>query len=178
MTSRVDQVLERAIALAAQPDENLLALCRCLAELRDYEPGLLGRFIRASGMGRRKAYHLANIGERLQGLRLPEEQLRNIGWTKLQLISKKLNAANARRLLKQAEDHSVHELAALMRGEALDKKSRVLLLYFSPEEYRTIERDLLNHGARRSRRGLANKEEAVRRIFAKARQAGRQSGRK
>jgi hypothetical protein len=175
--STADEVFQKALRLADRPDQDFLELSRCLAELRDQDPHMLNRFVGASRMGRRKAFYLATLGRQLRRLgTLPEERLRSIGWSKLQLISKQLTAKDADRLFKLAEENSTLKLARLMRGERPDPKPRHVLLVFSPEQYRTFERDVLRHGARRSGRGLIRKEEAVLRIFEKARGAELQTG--
>ena len=121
------------------------------------------RFIEQSGIGRRKAYYLLDLGKRLVDLGLPDNRLQKIGWTKLQVVGKHLTRRNAETLLGWAEECNAPQLAARVRGEA-PSKSRCVLLYFSPAQYRQFERAILTSGGKRSGRGLVGTEAAIMRM--------------
>jgi hypothetical protein len=114
-------------------------------------------------MGRRKAYYLLQLGQRLKGLRLPEKRLSAIGWTKLQVISDHLTPQNAEELLAEAEECTTQELRVLMGGGSKAKR-RCVLLYFSPRQYRQLEEAILTNGGKRRGRGLVGKETAILRM--------------
>ena len=151
--TRIEKLLQTAVELSARPDDTFLDLARALAAIYAQNKALLGRFIEQSGMGRRKAYYLLDLGKRLADLGLPDKRLEEIGWTKLQIIGKKLTRRNAKKLLGWAEEYNAPQLAARIRGET-PSKTRCVLLYMSPAQYRQFERAILSNGGKRSGRGL------------------------
>ena len=159
--TRIEKLLQTAVKLSAQPDDTFPGLARSLAAIYAQDKALLGRFIGQSGMGRRKAYYLLDLGKRLADLGLPDKRFEKIGWTKLQVIGKKLTPRNAETLLAWAEECNAPQLAARVRGETSTSKSRCVLLYFSPAQYRQFERTILTSGGKRSGRGLVGKEAAI-----------------
>ena len=158
--TRNEKLLRKAVELSARPEDTFLALARALAAIYAQDKSLLGRFIEQSGIGRRKAYYLLDLGKRLADLGLPDKHFEKIGWTKLQIIGQKLTRRNAETLLAWAEEYNAPQLAARVRGEA-PSKSRCVLLYFSPAQYRQFERAILTSRGKRSGRGLGGKEDAI-----------------
>ena len=161
--TRIEKLLQTAIKLSAQPDDTFPGLARSLAAIYAQDKALLGRFIEQSGMGRRKAYYLLDLGKRLADLGLPDKRLKEVGWTKLQVVGKHLTRRNAETLLGWAEECNAPQLAARIRGEA-PSKTRCVLLYMSPAQYRQFERAILTSGGKRSGRGLVGKEAAIMRM--------------
>ena len=172
--TRIEKLLQTAVKLSAQPDDTFPGLARSLAAIYAQDKALLGRFIEQSGMGRRKAYYLLDLGKRLADLGLPDKRFEKIGWTKLQIIGKKLTPRNAETLLGWAEECNAPQLAARVRGETSTSKSRCVLLYFSPAQYRQFERAILTSGGKRSGRGLVGKEAAIMRMVRLINRAERQ----
>ena len=162
--TRNEKLLRKAVKLSAQPDDTFPGLARSLAAIYAQDKALLGRFIQQSGMGRRKAYYLLDLGKRLADLGLPDKRLKEVGWTKLQIIGKTLTPRNAETLLAWAEEYNAPQLAARVRGETSEPKTRCVLLYFSPAQYRQFERAILTSGGKRSGRGLMGKEAAIMRM--------------
>ena len=158
-----EKLLRRAVELSARPDDTFPGLARSLAAIYAQDKALLGRFIEQSGMGRRKAYYLLDLGKRLTDLGLPDKRLQKIGWTKLQVVGKQLTRRNAEKLLGWAEECNAPQLAARIRGEA-PSKTRCVLLYMSPVQYRQFEKAILKSGGKRSGRGLVGTEVAIMRI--------------
>ena len=161
--TRIEKLLQTAVKLSARPDDTFPGLARSLAAIYAQDKALLGRFIEQSGMGRRKAYYLLDLGKRLADLGLPDTRFAKIGWTKFQIIGKKLTRRNAETLLAWAEECNAPQLAARVRGEA-PSKTHCVLLYFSPAQYRQFERAILSSGGKSSGRGLVGKEAAIMRM--------------
>ena len=175
--TRIEKLLQTAVKLSARPDDTFLALARSLAAVYAHDKALLGRFIEQSGMGRRKAYYLLDLGKRLADLGLPDKRLKEVGWTKLQIIGKQLTPRNAETLLAWAEECNALQLAARVRGEA-PSKTHCVLLYMSPAQYRQFERAILSNGGKRSGRGLVGTEDAIMRMVRSVNRADRQGASK
>ena len=167
-TIKLDDVLQRALDLSSRPDDNFPELARCLATLHDHAFPTWKRFLEASGMGRRKAYYLVEIGNIFERLQVPEARLRKIGWTKAQIIGRHITRANANRRLKQAEENTAPQLEALMRDENAQMATRCVKMYFTAEEYVEFEQAILRHGGTQSGRGLRDKEKATLNMIRKA----------
>jgi hypothetical protein len=155
------ELKKKAMVLASRPGENFLELARCLRMLHEFDPHQIRVGIEKSGLGRRKAYHLLHLSRQLDPANLPKSRLRNIGWTKLEVIAGRLNRENANELLKLAEDHAYRDLKRLIRGEQVEPGARYVQLYFKPQQYRVFEDAVLRHGGNRRGRGLQKKETAV-----------------
>ena len=143
-----------------------IELAIALGSLRDDSQGGLKRFAEKSGMSARKVYYLAEVGEKLKQVRIQKARLERIGWTKLQIIAKKITRENANELFTLAESHTCHQLKAHMQGGESETKTHCVLMYFSPEQYEEFEKAILSHGGERSGRGLIKKEEAILNIIA------------
>ena len=161
--TRLEKLLQTAVKLSARPDDTFLDLARALAAIYAQDKALLGRFIAESGIGRRKAYYLLELGKRLADLGVPDKRFEKIGWTKLQIIGKHLTRRNAEKLLGWAKECNAPQLTARVRGEA-PSKTHCVLLYFSPAQYRQFEKAILTKGGKRSGRGLVGKEAAIMRM--------------
>ena len=127
-------LLEAALDLADQPDENFLPLGRILSQLWSSDPPKFHRFIKLSGISRRKAYYLVAVARAFEGLGVPDARLAAIGWTKLQVIAPHVDEANAEGLLTLAETETVRELRRTLSGLESQGKTRCVLLYFTVEE--------------------------------------------
>ena len=158
--TRNEKLLRKAVELSARPEDTFLDLARALTAMYAQDKALLGRYIAESGIGRRKAYYLLDLGKRLADLGLPDKRFEEIGWTKLQIIGKQLTRRNAETLLAWAEECNAPQLAARVRGEA-PSKTHCVLVYFSPAQYRQFERAILTSRGKRSGRGLGGKEDAI-----------------
>jgi hypothetical protein len=170
--ARPTKEFRRALALASRPKENWVELCQLLAAVVDQDPRLREQFEQQAGMDNRTVYYFLKFGRQLRRLNLPQEQLTKVGWTKFEAISPRLTRTNANRLLALAEEKTVPELKAELRGAGYKQKPRRMILTFDPLAYVKIERALLMHGARRSRggrgKGLENKEAALLKLIEKA----------
>lgn len=168
MTKTDDADFKTAIALAEEPNDTFPELARRLAKVHERDRSGLGRFVQQSDIKRRKAYYLLELGKKLPSLRIPDERLRKIGWTKLQIILEKLDGRSADKWLKLAEAHSTEELKALMLGHKPSSKAHCVQLYFTQRQYHQLEKAILSFGGKRSGRGLIDKEAAIMRMVRNA----------
>lgn len=159
--NKVSKLYKRAESLSEAFDENFLKLGDALRELRDVNPYEFKRCVKTSGLSSRKAHYLVAISTAFRGLNVSESRLKKIGWTKLSLLAGHINTANCAKLLKNAETHSAKALGAILKGEEPSANAHSMLLYFSPEAYKTVVDALVTHGAVMSPRGLLNREEAL-----------------
>jgi hypothetical protein len=176
MAKAEDKLLQQALELAARPDENWVELSELLTELVDRDSSYRVQFLQRAGIDKRAVYYFLRFGRQFRSLNLlqnrrTKDRLKRVTWTRFSVISRHLTRANADRLLRLAEEKTVAELNAELRGAAYKEKPRSMNLKFSPEDYLKVERALLMCGAlrdKRNRRGLGNKEEALLKLIDKA----------
>ena len=162
MVKDVEELGQKAVALAKDFDESFIELGRTLRQIQ--EIGGVDDFRQvcdAAGIGTRKAYYLASITKNIEGLHIPTKRLRAIGWTKLMTLAPHLTKANWKDLLTAAENNTNRELQMLVKGEEPADNSHCVLLYFNDEDYADFVKSALHHGAARSGRGLLHKEKAI-----------------
>ena len=158
----VDELGQKAVALAKDFDESFLELGRTLRQIQEIGGVVDFRKVcDAAGIGTRKAYYLASITKQIEGLHIPTKRLRAIGWTKLMTIHPHLTKATWKDLLEAAENNTNRELQMLVKGETPADNSHCVLLYFNDEDYADFVKSALHHGAARSGRGLLHKEKAI-----------------
>lgn len=146
--------------------DNFIRMARALRELQDEQPGIFMQVARLAGLSRRKAFALSRIARQFEDE--PEERLFFIGWTKLQLIGRYLTDQNREYLLTLAEQHTVHDLEALLRGETPIENARVLQLYLAQADYQKLSKILMQYGAVASGSGLIKVESALMALVEKA----------
>jgi hypothetical protein len=161
------------LALASRPMDRFLDLGDALRSLKDKSREEYRRVVKKAGLRTRKAYYLVNLvkqfhsppGNRARLHQTPaiRGRLHQIGWTKAQVISRHLSGTNILKLLKYAEDNNnnTKALEAYAGGLKPNKRTRCVLLYFTPNQYRCYEKALLKLRAKKSGRGLVGKEEAT-----------------
>ncbi len=140
---------------------NFIQLAKELRELQEAKPDIFLKVAKMAGLSGRKAYALARISRQFDDLGVQEERLQAVGWTKLQVIGRYLSENNAEHLLQLAEGNTVHELESRLRGEPPVEDARVLVFYFSPEDFERLKAKLIKHGAIVSGKGLLKKEAAM-----------------
>jgi hypothetical protein len=162
MTISIEELYDRALALSPDVENQFLELGRSLRQLLDRDPGLFQQIVKKGRLGRRKAYYLVEVSRKFEPLPVPRSRLRKIGWTKLQLIGKHLDASNIDELLELAENNNSNELERILRGDKpLGGDAHCVLMYFSPKQYAELEAALLKNGGSRSGRGIVGKEKAL-----------------
>lgn len=161
VTAVPDPIYDRTIALSSQVDEQFLELGKHLRKLYEKDPDLFKKAVDATDLGSRKAYYLLEISQTFDKLSVPPSRLKKVGWTKLMLLSKHITKANAIDMIKIAEANTVQQLKAILNGEEPQSNAHCVLLYFTPEEFQSLESALVKFGAKRSGRGLLHKEQAL-----------------
>jgi hypothetical protein len=142
-------------------EDTFLELGRSLRHLLDRDPELFQQVVNKGRLGRRKAYYLVEVSRIFDPLPIPRSRLRKIGWTKLQLIGKHIDASNLDDLLVLAEENNSNEPELVLRGEKPLGNAHCVLMYFSPKQYAELEAALLKNGGSRSGRGIVDKEKAL-----------------
>ena len=159
--SKEDDLYQKVVALAPEIQEKFLELGALLDRLLDADRELYNKAVDKAGLGIRKAYYLIAIAKAFRHLKISKPRLRAIGWTRLQVIARVVNESNAEDLVSLAEQHKVKDLEAIIKGEEPQPDSRVMILYFSPDDYERVEGVLVQNGASRHGRGLVGKEQAL-----------------
>jgi hypothetical protein len=167
MALSTEDLYDKALAMSEDVEDNFIELGRHLRQLQDRDLNLFQQIMQNTNLGRRKAYYLVEVSRIFDPLPIPRSRLRKIGWTKLQLIGKHIDASNLDKMLELAENNNSKELERILRGDKpLGGKAHCVLMYFSPKQYHELEEVLIQHGATRStgsggRTGLSNKESAL-----------------
>jgi hypothetical protein len=110
-----------------------------MAQLYDRDPNLFRQLAAKSNMGLRNAYDLVEVGRTFEPLAIPRDQLRKIGWPKLQLIAKHVTPNTLDALLHLAEENTVKDLERHMLGKKPLGNAHCVLKYFSPKQYPELE---------------------------------------
>jgi hypothetical protein len=168
MTESTDALYERALELFANVPDDFLELGRALSQLHDRDADLFRQLAAKSNMGRRKAYHLVEVSRTFEPLATLRDQLRKIGWPKLQLIAKHVTPDTLDSLLQLAEDMTAKGLERHLRGKKPLGNAHCVLMYFSPKPYAEFEEARLKNGGERSGRGILGKEKALINVLRKA----------
>ncbi|GGP00863.1 hypothetical protein [Stakelama pacifica] len=159
----------KALMLAAKPTKAFHAFAMALHEAHQADPAFLNEVSRIAGIKRRALFYLSVVGGFLAKYRISEAKAERIGWTKLQIVAHHVNdTANASKwsdrqidkLLDLALQTTAHALPAVLRAQDT-KNFRSMLLRLPLADYDDVEAALLDCGAVRQARGLANKEDAV-----------------
>ena len=128
--------------------------------LHELDVGEFNTLIQRLNLGPRKAYYLIKIAEKYGSLVRYRSRLQAIGWTKLTIIGERITPQNAARLFTLAEENTVQGLRSLV-NDVQPPKTRCVLLYFNPADYRAFEAAVLKNGGSRRGRGLVGKEPAI-----------------
>ena len=172
MTLSTEDLFDKALHMAGNVEDNFLELGKALRQLQDRDLELFQKIVAKGSLRRRKAYYLVEVSRIFDPLPVPRSRLRQIGWTKLQLIGKHVTPDNLDDLLSLAEEVNAKELERHMRGEKPLGNARCVLMYFTPKQYTELEEVLVAHGGTKSRRGILNKEEALLRVIKKVKSLG------
>ena len=164
MTTSIEELYDRALALSSDVEDEFLELGRSLRQLQDRDPDLFQQVVQKR-LGRRKAYYLVEVSRKFEPMPISRARLKKIGWTKLQIIGQHVTKDNVEELVTLAEQLKTKQLERKMRGEEpLDEPpsdTHCVLMYFSPKQYAEFEEALLKNGAETSGRGIFGKESAL-----------------
>lgn len=141
--------------------DSFLRIARYFRELHDEVPDQFAIVAQFVGISVRRAYDLAKIDRVFRDLGIEEGRLLVVGWSKLRVIARHINADNCEELLTLAETHSVHELSRLVRDGVPAESTRYVALRLTPEQYHIFASAVLAHGGIKSGRGIANMEGAL-----------------
>jgi len=161
MTLSTEALYDKALTLSKDVDDNFLELGKALRQVQDRDPELFHKIVAKTNLGRRKAYYVVEVSRIFDPLPIPRPRLRQIGWTKLQLIGKRLKPDNMEDLLTLAEQVNAKELERRLRGEKPMGNAHCVLMYLTSKQYAELEAALLKNGATRSGRGIVDKEKAL-----------------
>lgn len=152
---------EKAEISAELIGDSFLEAARQLREAQDVDPGLFREIAKHLGIGRRKAFALAQFDRRFHDLGVERDRLHRIGWTKLVVAAPYITADTVDDILDLAETCTAYALKRHLRGDAVYADGRCVLLYFSSEQYSVFETAVLAHGGISQGRGLCGKEAAL-----------------
>ncbi len=169
MALSTEDLYEKALNLALNVEDNFLEAGKALRQLLDRDPAMFQKIIGKDPHKRRRAYYLVEVSRVFDALPIPRSRLRKIGWTKLQLIGKHIDADNLEEMLTLAENSNAKELERILRGEKPLGNARCVLMYFSPKQYDELEAALVENGGTKSGRGVLNKEAALINVVRRAR---------
>jgi hypothetical protein len=159
--NKSEKLALKAKELADEFDEHFLDLGKTLRLLQEVDLEQFRKVIQTSGIGMRKAYYLVELDRNLRPLNIPVVRLRAIGWTKLMLVSSKINKQNMKSMLEAAEKYTARQLKAFLNGDKPEANSHCVMLYFNPVEFEEFAEELKLHGAKIEGGSIANKEQAL-----------------
>jgi hypothetical protein len=170
MEDDIEKLTKLVKTLAKKSDDGFLQLGRALRSLQEIDSQAFADAAVAAKIGRRRAYYLASISRAFDGLAIPDARLNDLGWTKLQIIAPSVSAANVSDLVALAEQCTAHELESYVK-ELPDEGDHCVLLRMSEADHALFVLAMTAHGAVKSGRGLAGKQDAFRSLL-KAAAAG------
>lgn len=160
--------MKKTAELLAKADEVLkdrasdfIDVGSALRRLQDVDGDEYKSVIAKHKLGSRQAYYWVSIDRAFEGLGIPKDRLRKIGWTKLKDLTAHVTKDNVKDLLKLAETHTGKDLERLMQGEEVLGRARAVNLRFPPEDYELLHEAMLKFGAIPAGRGLEAKEDAI-----------------
>jgi hypothetical protein len=162
-------LMKRAQTLAAKGDDSMIELAEALSELRampkppDGDRPTLDELVQLIGLSRRTVCYLISVWRKFSEFGIPRERLVEVGWTKAAVVAENCEPAEVEQALVLAETYTAKELPSLLKGAAPKAKARTVLLRLTPRQYGQFEAALLDHGARRPKKGkgLSGKERAL-----------------
>lgn len=155
------KISDKVSALSAEVDENFLELGHALTDLQLSDPDQFRELIRKAGIKERKAYYLVKVYRTFSKIPTSKTRLKKIGWTKLMVLTPHISKSNYAELLKMAETYTAKELEERLTGKQPITNARSVLSRFTPKDYSVLEEALVLFGAKKSGRGMINKEEAM-----------------
>lgn len=161
MTDTANELYAKAIELSGKSGDRFLELARTMRRLREIDPDLFFECVASSEISLRKAYYLLEVEAKFSKLKVPDERLLRIGWTKLSVLAKHIEELDLEIALKVAEAAPVHHLKTLSQGKIPDKKQHCVLMYLNEYQFELLADALVQFGAERDLRGLRGKEDAL-----------------
>lgn len=177
---KTDAFAKKIGALAKEGDARFLEIGKLLRSYyeelsgQDEKGEVLKALLKGTKISRRRAFYWMEVDKVFGEFDIPAQRLVDIGWTKLSLIAKQIDAGNLEAWLKLAENNTADGLRALLNDQ--EPPEHILRFKLTSQQYAVIAGTLMANGAYMvSGAGLANKEKAllkVCRIVRKAWDAG------
>ena len=121
--------------LLKKPRENVLQLAKRLSKAR--ADGGFREYCANIGIGRRRAYYLAEVMDAIKEGKLSTHDITSLGWTKCQLIvGAGKPPTQVGRLIRYARDHTTKELAQHLKPAPGDNTITVTFRVTKSEERR------------------------------------------
>lgn len=173
---KTDAFAKKIGTLAKEGDARFLEIGKLLRtyyeELseEDEKGEVLKGLLKGTKISRRRAFYWMEVDKVFGQFDIPAQRLVDIGWTKLSLIAKQVDADNLEAWLKIAGDKTADELRAFLNDQ--EPPAHVLRFKLSSQQYAVIAGTLMANGAYMvSGAGLANKEKALLKVCRTVRKA-------
>ncbi len=171
-----DALAQKIGTLAKEGDARFLEIGKLLRayyeELseEDEKGEVLKALLKGAKISRRRAFYWMKIDKVFGQLDVPPQRLVDIGWTKLSLIAKQIDADNLEGWLKLAENNTADGLRALLKEQELPEHT--LRFKLTKKQYSVVAGTLLANGAYLTAgAGMGNKENALLRVCRTVRKA-------
>lgn len=159
-TPNIDVLLGKIAELTSSPDRRFLELGRHLAALEATDGKRYRKYIQSLKSGQRRARYLMQIAQVFDGLDVSDEDLEEIGWTKLLRLVPFVNTGNVQDLVAMAKSMTIRELTAELTGDGTSPP-HALVFFLTSKELKLLARHLKRHGATAFSHGLQGKEKAL-----------------
>lgn len=167
---QTDEMIKKIMEYDKEGDSRFLEvgkLLRGFYDSLDGEDGMkshaLAELLKSTGIARRRAYYWIEIDRVFSELDVPTQRLTAIGWTKLGIIAKHVDAVSLEAWLTFAEKNTVEELNALLKDQ--EPPAHTLRFKLTEKQYAIVAGTLLGNGAYLTAgAGLANRELALMKI--------------
>lgn len=138
-----------------------LRAAKFFRDLQDHAPSEFGPVANLVGVGKRKAYYLAQVHRVFSELGVDKKRLEALGWTKLKVLVHRIDESNCDQLLELAETCTARQLRFFVRDKLPVSGEKCVVLYFTPSQYAVFEGAVLDHGGEKAGKGLLRKEAAL-----------------
>lgn len=149
---KAELLYEEASKLKKDYAKNFLPLGNMLRDLKKMDRKLFKLFVSDPTFKSRLAYYLINISERFYNLKVPDEILQEIGWTKLAKLAIGIKKeivleTNLTVWLDRAKHHNDKQLTAMLKNRRGLSKTKAVVFYFDDEERPVFESAMIKMGA-------------------------------
>lgn len=144
---------------------DMMHVAKLLRTAHDYDASLFPVIAEAAGIKKRRAYALARIARKFDGLGFSDDRLNAIGWAKLSVVARYIDPQNACDLVILAETLKAHELEKHLTGDLVVDGAKAMLFRLAPEQDLRLRKLLLANGAKGTLSGMKDKEKALIRLM-------------
>ena len=161
----LDITTAKVLALTPKPGDKILELARAVWQLLRDHPEKASAVLKAAKVSRRRAFYLAEVGQKFAPFMQYEKRLIAIGWTKLSKLADLVTPENIEELLLLAESKSVQALSNLTRGRDVSLNLRTVTLHLTPQQYRKYANAIVKNGGLKRGKQLLDQEVALMKIL-------------